>query len=101
MVLDSHSRTVMNEEGTCWEEDLKMYSDAFIVVANRFPDSGNITDMVLKYNKDPPFCLGFHTDLPRVSCLLLFLRSGRPHGGLRAHPRAHNHTSHTHTCTYI
>lgn len=62
---DSHSRTVMNEEGTCWEEDLKMYSDAFIVVANRFPDSGNITDMVLKYNKDPPFCLGFHTDLPR------------------------------------
>ncbi|XP_042875510.1 receptor-type guanylate cyclase Gyc76C-like isoform X2 [Penaeus japonicus] len=62
---DSRSRAMMDEGDTCWEDDLSMYDGAFMVVANRFPDSRNITNMVLQYNKDPPFCLGFHNDLPR------------------------------------
>ncbi|XP_042220127.1 receptor-type guanylate cyclase Gyc76C-like isoform X2 [Homarus americanus] len=55
----------IESDNRCLERDLKVYDGAFMVVANRVPESKNLLETIRKYNKKSPFCLGYHPSFNR------------------------------------
>lgn len=54
---------------SCMEYDLTTYYRGFMIVANRFPDEGDLKELaknVHDYNNKEPFCLGKQADITRI-----------------------------------
>ncbi|XP_071513605.1 receptor-type guanylate cyclase Gyc76C-like isoform X3 [Panulirus ornatus] len=77
-IWGDRSRTEISEYKRCMERDLMAYDGAFVVVANRFPESENFEDMVREYNKKEPFCFGHHESYARLDRKSAVMDKDRP-----------------------